>query len=632
MEGHLDALTKLCRLCGNFQTKNTYLVNKYAARILETLFIDVTTDVGGIQPAHICHKCYTKMSHIIERKSTIPLEEIPTWTEHRAVCGPCNQVKLKRPGGHRKKKKSPGRPKADTKSWTWKIVDNILPKSTLPALIPHDIPQERIVNSEELLQLCKCTVMSTRCQHLFCYNCVVPHVLGKNETDAACPVCDVAFTFECLIVPSHIVNLIKLLTVNCCTCRKGFTIYNYGELCEHEMNCQIPAPPPTEYLLKDVFSLDENSEIPRLAEDAALHIIKAKLKKEQSTTCRFPSGGSRPTVISLSTAAFKGSENVSKKTLRRRTIQMQNSLQSVAGPSRDSMILQTGLLVKSFDSSERKKILEMAKIKRVQIDAKSLVAMKADLSMPWDKMKAMSRRFKMFNISMASNTKQRVVAKQWHGDSFTVEEAPFTFPVKDKRNEYQICSTPLASIAHFPSHVINLLDLLEENQLLIFQSDSQAVHVKIGGDHGGNSFKMCFQIVNMKSPNSKENTMVFSMFEAKDYRCNLKIALNMYHEQINELQLMTWKNREIKVFMFGDYQFLCNVSGITGANGRHSCLWCLSTKDEIQIKDVNGMTRTVETMRSDLESYFNDGSILKKAKLYHNVIYTAMFNIPLDQV
>ena len=128
------------------------------------------------------------------------------------------------------------------------------------------------------------------------------------------------------------------------------------------------------------------------------------------------------------------------------------------------------------------------------------------------------------------------------------------------------------------------------------------LYVKIGGDHGGNSFKMCFQIVNMKSPNSKENTMVFSMFEAKDYRCNLEIALNMYHEQINELQLMTWKNREIKVFMFGDYQFLCNVSGITGANGRHSCLWSLSTKDEIQIKDVNGMTRTVETMRSDLES------------------------------
>ena len=117
----------------------------------------------------------------------------------------------------------------------------------------------------------------------------------------------------------------------------------------------------------------------------------------------------------------------------------------------------------------------MAKIERVQIDAKSLVAMKADLSMPWDKMKAMSRWFKMFNISMASNTKQRVVAKQWHGDSFTVEEAPFTFPVKDKRNEYQICSAPLAYIAHFPSHVINLFDLLEENQLLIFQSDTEAV-------------------------------------------------------------------------------------------------------------------------------------------------------------
>ena len=102
---------------------------------------------------------------------------------------------------------------------------------------------------------------------------------------------------------------------------------------------------------------------------------------------------------------------------------------------------QIHLLIKNFNLTERKKLLEMSKINCVEIDAKSLVAMKADLSMPWDKMKAMSRWLKMFNISMASNAKQRVIAKEWHGDCFTVEDAPFTFPVKDKRSESRILSS-----------------------------------------------------------------------------------------------------------------------------------------------------------------------------------------------
>ena len=33
------------------------------------------------------------------------------------------------------------------------------------------------------------------------------------------------------------------------------------------------------------------------------------------------------------------------------------------------------------------------------------------------------------------------------------------------------------------------------------------IHVKIGGDHGGGSFKMSLQIVNTANPNSKDNTI-----------------------------------------------------------------------------------------------------------------------------
>ena len=51
------------------------------------------------------------------------------------------------------------------------------------------------------------------------------------------------------------------------------------------------------------------------------------------------------------------------------------------------------------------------------------------------------------------------------------------------------------------------------------------IHVKIGGDHGGGSFKMSYQVANTNNPNSKENTIIFSTFEAKDYRVNLKVGL-----------------------------------------------------------------------------------------------------------
>ena len=69
----------------------------------------------------------------------------------------------------------------------------------------------------------------------------------------------------------------------------------------------------------------------------------------------------------------------------------------------------------------------------------------------------------------------------------------------------------------------------------------QEVHIKLGGDAGGGSFKMAFQIANLQHPHSKTNTVVFVMFHAKDTRTNLKTALMKYREQINILKEATWR-------------------------------------------------------------------------------------------
>ena len=51
------------------------------------------------------------------------------------------------------------------------------------------------------------------------------------------------------------------------------------------------------------------------------------------------------------------------------------------------------------------------------------------------------------------------------------------------------------------------------------------IWAKLGGDKGGGTFKMNFQIVNVSHPNSPNNTCVFCVFEAPDNPANLRIAL-----------------------------------------------------------------------------------------------------------
>lgn len=71
------------------------------------------------------------------------------------------------------------------------------------------------------------------------------------------------------------------------------------------------------------------------------------------------------------------------------------------------------------------------------------------------------------------------------------------------------------------------------------------IWVKIGGDKGGGSFKMNFQICNVKNPNSKTNTCIFCAFLAYDSVTNLHVALDRYHDQINDLQAMKWRYENI---------------------------------------------------------------------------------------
>ena len=68
-----------------------------------------------------------------------------------------------------------------------------------------------------------------------------------------------------------------------------------------------------------------------------------------------------------------------------------------------------------------------------------------------------------------------------------------------------------------------------------------AIHIKIGGDHGGGSFKLVYQICNTRNPNSLANTVVIEMCQAKDYHENLGTGIIRYRDQVVTLEQTTYK-------------------------------------------------------------------------------------------
>lgn len=58
------------------------------------------------------------------------------------------------------------------------------------------------------------------------------------------------------------------------------------------------------------------------------------------------------------------------------------------------------------------------------------------------------------------------------------------------------------------------------------------LYVKLGGEHGQGSMKFAIQLANLHV----EKPIVFSIFEAKDTRNNLRTSLQIYQEQLEELK------------------------------------------------------------------------------------------------
>ena len=165
----------------------------------------------------------------------------------------------------------------------------------------------------------------------------------------------------------------------------------------------------------------------------------------------------------------------------------------------------------------------------------------------------------------------------------------------------------------------------DENRLVWHeQIPKDEIWVKIGGDHGGGSFKMCVQIVNVEKPNAAQNTVVFCCFLAPDSHVNLSLALCRFEEQIKALSDLKWRDKKICVFQFGNYDALCKLVGLPGAAATYPCYYCLTHREKCKNPGDKAEVHTLSNIQQDRADFVKEGANLKKHTQYHNAAHASV--------
>ncbi|KAL5515787.1 hypothetical protein EMCRGX_G001007 [Ephydatia muelleri] len=513
------------------QKKSTYECKGFADDLLTAFAINTSTDIAHMHPERFCECCHLSMRRIIcaraekvHHKCTLtPFE----WEEHRNEgCKVCEHFRVIAKGGNsRKLTVGRGRQPGLTPNMVAAHLWNIAPP---PVFSREPYPPLSSQNNTTVLEELKCVVcanvlsqpLELPCGKLACTSCIVERVTASATVCPCCLLDGGLVSTEIRPASNLIQLLLKDVLVQCVVCHRDVKAGYYED---HE--CTQSLTPGEE-------------------REAAGLLKRAISTSPDQATVQLATGGT-PMIFMKLTKARHPTTAACSRTVKTRCSEM-HTARSVISGGEPSALLESEVL--TLNDEEKKSLLEKAGITNVSISPAEVLAIKTGLTIPWNRLRILRRRI------VGSNLKG--------------EMALFSFPSTSGGEELRV-----AALVYIPDVVLKVVDLLEENQRtgrLTWHDGvipASEIWLKLGGDKGGGSFKMNFQIVNVAAPNSVHNTCVFCCFEADDTVTNLRIALDRYKDQVAHLQGMQWRQYTIKLFMCGDYEFITRMYGLSGASG-----------------------------------------------------------------
>ncbi|XP_070548414.1 uncharacterized protein [Ptychodera flava] len=685
LEFHRSVIETRCRFCfGNLNRSGSrkYSVQDYVSDVQCIFHIDVSLDEHEIHPQQFCGNCKRKLLHgkeaALHQKHYDICENFAEWSKHprNGDCKVCNKLLTCKKGGRTPKRRQSFNkysnlqklPPTDTSAdksmesattcelETEVIISKINNEKAASFLSPeNDIslhPEifEDTISSEFLCPICKEVLdapVQIVCGHVFCGECLCEWVLAAT-TVINCPICRFEMkSSSCIIkvaIPFTTCLGEKLLTCKSCQDTLPLSQLKSHEHCTSVQSSQkhseavIPLSEPehaVSVLLRPEVSL---ATIPGY-EDLATKCIKEKLESTPNARAgapvRFKTGGP-PLYVQCISKPRKDSSAVTTKTKSNRVKLIQRLRDQLSG-GKSGVQEQLTHELKSLSKTERAAVLSNLGLLPDMKEGDGL-SLKVDMRLTWYQFRKLKQWLRKWKLSLRSEAEDRKEFATLTPPIYT-EHLPFMFTIKTSTGKQasEIRLAPLAGcdILHLVEEHLSANERLCRLTWHEGSIPEDIIQVKIGGDKGGGSMKFAFEICNLDHPNAKENTVVWLMFEASDNHHNLKLALENYANSINTLNGYKWKQYTIESILCGDYEYQTKLYGLSGAAGKHFCLWCNITKENSQkpLAERGRQTpRTLESIKAAYSRFVSNGSKLKDASKFMNCIHQPLIEIPIDQV
>ena len=379
-------------------------------------------------------------------------------------------------------------------------------------------------------------------------------------------------------------------------------------------------------------SLPEHTPLSKEEEKLSTHLVRRKLHHDpQKNTIKCKTGG-QPLVLQKVVAPRKYTTLVRTPTKRKRAKILSKVRSYVAGPSETSADTQLATELKALPTTRRQHIVQRIGVKqKLRISRHYTLAIKEALGMSWRQGRKHGKLLKQVGVHLENERSVRALSKELVSDFVQVEDRLF---IREEDSEYR---APYGRIAGLTSFVDRLLDSYEKQNMLTWHKDTiprDEIWVKIGGDHGKNSLKFTLQIANTDRPNARQNTIVIALAAVRDTHENIvRFLEGGLGDELVALQSHSWNGKAIKVFLNGDYDFLCKMYGLSGPQGTYPCLWCLMPRRDMNNPADQCQHRSVESLLADNKKFMDeaDGE-RKQANKFFNSLHAPLLRLDLENV
>ena len=330
------------------------------------------------------------------------------------------------------------------------------------------------------------------CSKLVCVLCVWEH-LSTTRTWPSC-MCDMyasgmrklsSYELECLShLPVRCDDYMSSLS-GCQHSMKLFSLQTHVKVCPFN-TYSGPVCVTRSSTVADVLTASPSKLRGEAAEHLTTHLVQSKSTTDGKLELRT---GGTPALYVRTTQG--GSDAVSVRQMQRRSAEIRQAKDLVCGGTA-GVGKQDAYELRSMSQIDREKFLKSAGVSPCAPSSHSGLALKADLHMPWNQLRKLRRWLKSFGCEIESENTMRQQLAEEVPAFYASEMCPFTLPSSD------VVSSPMVVACNLTEIVLVFLDQYEEAGMLtdhgIIPQDD--IWVKLGGDHGGRSFKLSFQICN----------------------------------------------------------------------------------------------------------------------------------------